>query len=152
MTCDIWWLWLLLLWTNPFILFEVLSIPGTILPPGYSLWLFSYKPFYVVSLRRPTMACLLFLLFISPLCGVAETPDYGTLVNYFHHKSFMWCRSGARLWHAVIYLPYEPFMRCRSDARLRHARYLLSFRGIASDTRSVHFITTLLLHIHVVNK
>ena len=45
MTFDIWWLWLLLLWTNPFILFEVVSILGTVLPPGYSLWLFSYKHF-----------------------------------------------------------------------------------------------------------
>ena len=35
---------------------------------------------YVVSLRRPTVACLLFLLFISPLCGVAQTPDCGMLV------------------------------------------------------------------------
>ena len=68
---------------------------------------------------------------ISPLCRVAETPDCGMLVNYLLYKPFMWCRS---------------------DARLRHARYLLSFRGVASYTRLVHFITTLLLHIHVAYK
>ena len=70
------------------------------------------------------------------------------VVTYFTYKPFMWCRSDARLWHAVIYLPYEPFIRCRSDARLRHARYLLSFRDIALDI----IITTLLLHIHVAYK
>ena len=32
-----------------------------------------------MSLRRPTVACLLFVYFISPLCGVAQTPDWGTL-------------------------------------------------------------------------
>ena len=32
-----------------------------------------------MSLRGPTVACLLFLLFISPLCGVAQTPDWGML-------------------------------------------------------------------------
>jgi hypothetical protein len=30
-----------------------------------------------VSLRRPTVACLLFIFHISPLCGVAQTPDCG---------------------------------------------------------------------------
>ena len=32
-----------------------------------------------MSHRRPTVACLLFLLFISPLCGVAQTPDWGMI-------------------------------------------------------------------------
>ena len=32
-----------------------------------------------MSLRCPTVACLLFLLFISPLCGVAQTPDWGMI-------------------------------------------------------------------------
>ena len=32
-----------------------------------------------MSLRRPTVACLLFLLLISPLCGVTQTPDWGML-------------------------------------------------------------------------
>ena len=48
----------------PFILFELLCIPGTVLPLGYSLWLLSYKP-------------------------------------------FMWCRSDARLRHALYYYPFE---------------------------------------------
>ena len=36
-----------------------------------------------MSLRRPTVACLLFILLIIPLCGVAQTPDCGMLVIYF---------------------------------------------------------------------
>ena len=32
-----------------------------------------------MSPRRPTVACLLYLLYISPLCGVAQTPDWGML-------------------------------------------------------------------------
>ena len=43
-------LWLMMIMITiitdwPFTLFELLSLPGTVLPPGYSLWLFSYKPF-----------------------------------------------------------------------------------------------------------
>ena len=37
--CDYYYIGLTLL------LLELWSIPGTVLPPGYSLWLFSYKPF-----------------------------------------------------------------------------------------------------------
>ena len=59
-----------------------------------------------MSLRRPTAAFLL-----SPLCGVAKTPD---------------CE-----------ISFKPFMWCRLDARLRHAFYLFTFRGVAPDTRSV---------------
>ena len=70
------------------------------------LFIYSLYALYVVSLRRPTVACLLFLLFISPLCGVAQTPDWGMI-------------------------------------------YLITFRGVASDTRSVHSITTPVLHIRI---
>ena len=151
MTCDLWWLWLLLLWTNPFILFEVLSIPGTVLPPGYSLWLFSYKPFMWCRSYAWLWHAVIYLIY-KPFMWYRSDARLWHAVIYLLYKPFMWCCSDARLWHAVIYLPYEPFMWCRSDARLRHARYLLSFRGVASDTRLVHFITTLLLHIHVAYK
>ena len=59
-----------------------------------------------MPLRRPTVAFLLFVYLISPLCGVAQTTDWGML-------------------------------------------YILSFRGVALDTRSVHSIFILWLHIHV---
>ena len=42
--------------------------------------------------------------FISPLCGVAQTPDCGMFVFYFQIKTFMWCRSDARLWHVCLLL------------------------------------------------
>ena len=41
-----------------------------------------------MSLRRPTAACLLFIYFISPLCGVTQTPDCGILFP-LHYCSFM---------------------------------------------------------------
>ena len=59
-------------------------------------WIFTviklFISLYVVLLRRPTVACLLFIYFISPLCGVAETPDYAMLVIYLLYKPFLWCR------------------------------------------------------------
>ena len=69
---------------------------------------------------------------ISPLCDVAQTSDYGTLVIYFWYKPFMWCRSDVRLWHALSFIfYYRPFMRCRLDARLRHCYFIfLPFRGV----------------------
>ena len=32
---------------------------------------------------------------------------------------------------------YKPFMWCRLDARVRHVKFIFTFRGVASDTRSV---------------
>ena len=60
-----------------------------------------------MSLRRPTMACLFFRLFISPLCGVGQTPDCGMLVISIIYKPFMWCRSDAQLRHDLNYYPFE---------------------------------------------
>ena len=44
--------------------------------------------------------CYLFI--ISPLCGVAQTPDCGTFVIYFTYEPFLWCRSDARLRHSIL--------------------------------------------------
>ena len=44
---------------------------------------------------------------ISPLCGVAETPDCGMLVIYLLNKPYMWCRADARLRHALYYYRFE---------------------------------------------
>ena len=76
---------------------------------GSTSWIFTvniYKPF-MLSLRRPTVACLLFIYFISPLCGVAQTPDCGMLLIIYSYKPFMWRRSDVRLRHALIYYPFE---------------------------------------------
>ena len=51
-----------------------------VLPPGYSLWLLSYKPF----MRRRSDVRL-----------------WRVLVSHFKYKPFMWCRSDVRLWHAL---------------------------------------------------
>ena len=81
MTCDWWWFWLLLLWTN-----------------------LSYYLNYWVSLGR---FCLLDIHcdypLISPLCGVAQTPNCGMLVISFTYKPFMWCRTDAWLWHVCYF-------------------------------------------------
>ena len=99
----------------------------------------------------------IFTMIISPLCGVAQTPDCGMFVISFSYKPFMWRRSDARLWHVcysiffisplcgiaqtldwgmfVISFSHKPFMRRRSDARLWHACYFIYFisplRGVA---------------------
>ena len=60
-----------------------------------------------MSLRRPTVANLLFIFLISPLWGVTQTPDCGMPVIYFRYKPFMWRRLDARLRHALFYYPFE---------------------------------------------
>ena len=91
-----------------------------------------------MSLRRPTVALLLFTFDISPLCDVAQTSDCGILAIYFWYKPFSTCRLDVRLCHALSFIfQYEPFMWCRSDARLWHVKFTFTFRGVASDTRSV---------------
>ena len=60
-----------------------------------------------MSLRCPTMACLLFIYFRSPLCGVAETPDCGMFVTYLPYKPFRWRRADTRLRHALYYYPFK---------------------------------------------
>ena len=88
--------------------------------------------------------------FISPFCGVAQTPDCGMPVICLLYKPFMWCRSDARLWHAVIYLFYKPFMWCRSDARLRHDLSYYPFEeSLQTPDRCIFLISILGLHIHV---
>ena len=64
-----------------------------------------------MSLRRPTVALLLFTFNESPFCDVAQTPDSGISFKAlyvaslgrptvaFLLKPFMWRRSDARLWH-----------------------------------------------------
>ena len=83
-----------------------------------------------MSLRRPTVAFLLFTFDISPLCDVAQTSDCGILVIYFHYKPFSRCRLDVRLWHALSFtFQYKPFMWCRPDARLRHVNLFLPFEA-----------------------
>ena len=46
----------------------------------------------------------IFTMIISPLCGIAQTPDCGMFVISFSYKPFMWRRSDARLWHACYFI------------------------------------------------
>ena len=96
-----------------------------------------------MSPRRPTVAHSLFTFDISPLRDVAQMSDYGIRIIYFHYKPFSRCRLDVRLWHALSFIfRNEPFMWCRPDTRLRHGQFTFTFRGVASDTRSVfsHFV------------
>ena len=73
-------------------------------PVALSVIFFRYKPsLWCRADVRLWHACY-FSFDISPLCGVAQTPDCGIVVNYFHYKPFMWWRSDARLWHACYVL------------------------------------------------
>jgi len=44
---------------------------------------------------------------MTPLCGVAETPDCGMLDILSTYKPFMWCRLDARLRHTLYCYPFE---------------------------------------------
>ena len=65
-----------------------------------------------MSLRRPTVALLIFTFDISPLCDVTQTSDCGTHRHLlFQYKPFMWCRPDARLRHCyfIFYLSRRRF-------------------------------------------
>ena len=64
-----------------------------------------------MSRRRPPVALLSFIFLISPLCGVAQTPDCVMLVIYLPYKPFMWCCSDAWLRHALYYYPFEMLLQ-----------------------------------------
>ena len=102
-----------------------------------------------MSLRRPTVAYLLFTFVIGPVCDAAQTSNGGIPVIYIFCKPCLRCCSDVRLWH-FFYSPLcdvaqtsdcgiyftalyvmslrrptvafllKPFMRCRSDVRLWH--------------------------------
>ena len=63
--------------------------------------------------------------FISPFCGVAQTPDCGMLVVHLPFKKpFMWCRPDARLRH---YYSCSFLSRSHSDPRLAPVLLFLQF-------------------------
>ena len=106
MTCDLWWLWWLLLWTNHLHYFNYwVSLGRFYLLDIHCDYLF-YKPFMWCRWDARLWHCLLFIDFISPLCGVAQTPDCGMFVILLY-KPFMWRRSDARLRHALYYYPFK---------------------------------------------
>ena len=107
MTDDLWWLCLFLLWTNPlYYLNYRVSLGRFYLLDIHCDYLF-YKPFIWCRRDARLWHCLIFIYFISPLCGVAQTPDCGMLVIYLPYKPFMWCRLDARLRHASYHGPFE---------------------------------------------
>ena len=69
-----------------------------------------------MSLRRPTVARLLFILNKALSAMSPRRPTVARLSFTFQYKPFMWCRL---------------------DARLRHDVHLFTFRGVAPDTRLV---------------
>ena len=86
------------------------SISGMVLHLGYSLWLFLLKPFmWCRSDARLWHVCY-FLLFISPLCGVAQTPDCG-IVNLFAPFSRSHFRHSITTYYFYIAYSYITHMR-----------------------------------------
>ena len=82
-----------------------------------------------MSHRRPTVACWLFLLFISPLCGVTQTPDCGMLhiiilsrrrfrhsIGAFHFYS--WIVYSCFIWIICLRASWTLFHNWRSDHRI----------------------------------
>ena len=70
------------------------------------LWatkILSYEALYVMSLRRPTVACLSFISVISPLCGVAPTPDCGIIILTVSSRGVI----QTLVWHPVFILGFR---------------------------------------------
>ncbi len=107
-----------------------------VLPPGYSLWLFSYKPFMWC---RPDAR-------LRHYYSWDGSTSWIFAVITFSYKPFLWRRSDARLRHACCsFTFYKPFTWCRLDARLRHY-YFCVFRSRShSDTR----LAPVLLFLHL---
>ena len=102
-----------------------------------------------MSLRRPTVADLLFTFVIGPVCDVAQTSD--CVISFkslyvmsprrptvaFLLKPFMWCRLDARLWHA-FYL----FTLSR-----RRSRHPIGFQLFVLLTMSCRFLLFIFLTV-----
>ena len=88
-----------------------------------------------MSLRRPTVARLLFTFDISPFCDVAQTSDCARLLFTFDISPFCDVDQASDCGTLVIYLRYKPFLQCHSNVRLWHACQLLfnisPLRGVA---------------------
>ena len=93
-------LWSLLFWTNHLYLAFLLSIPGMVLPPGYSLWLFSYKTFMWCRSDVRLWHVRLLSPVISPLCVVAQTSDCGIITIL---AVSAWGVFQTLVWHPVLY-------------------------------------------------
>ena len=90
-------------WTNHLYYVFFLSIPGMVLPPGYSQWLFSYKPF---------------------LWCRSDARLRHAYCSFNSYKPFMWCRPDARLRH---YYSCSFLSRSHSDPRLAPVLLFLQF-------------------------
>ena len=79
-----------------------------------------------MSLRRPTVACLLFTFDISPLCGVALTPDCGIVILAFFSRGVI----QTLVWHPVFLrhcISCIFLLRSHSDPRLAPSIYFWDF-------------------------
>ena len=106
MTCDSWWLWLLLLWTNNLHYLNYWVSLGRFYLLDIHCDCFLISPLCGVA-QTPDCGMLVIHLLISPLCGVAQTPDCGMPFIPFIYKPFLWCLSDARLRHASYFYPFE---------------------------------------------
>ena len=91
MTCDSWWLWSLLLWTNHLY---------------YVYYWVSLGWFYLLDIHCDYS-------FISPLCGVAQTPDCGIIISAFSARGVI----QTLVWHQYYYFCIYR-SRSHSDTRL----------------------------------
>jgi hypothetical protein len=92
-----------------------------------------------MSLRRPTVAFLLFNFYISPLCDVAQTSDCGIQIIYFHYKPFSRCRTQTSDCGTYCYLLFNISPLCGVAPTPDCGMLIFTLRGVASDTRSVFF-------------
>ena len=94
---------------------------------------------------------VIYLSLISPLCGVAQTPDCGMFVIYLSLISPL-CGvvQAPDCGMFVIYLSFiSPLCGVAQTPDCGIVNLFATFRGVISDTRSVHSIFTPVLHVHI---
>ena len=88
-----------------------------------------------MSLRRPTVARTIFYFFIiSPLCGVAQTPDCGTVILAFSSRGFIQTLVWLRHYYSCSFLS-----RSHSDPRLAPSIYFGISGGLPPDFSVIFF-------------
>ena len=79
-----------------------------------------------MSPRRPTLACVLFHLLISPLCGVAQTPDWGTLHTIIlSRRHFRHLIGAFHFYSLIVYSCFIWMIYLRASWTLYHNRQVI---------------------------
>ena len=102
MTCDLWWLWLLL-WTNTLYYWIYWVSLGRFYLLDIHCDYFSYKPFLWRRSDARLRNARCSSTFYKPLCGVAQTPDCGIIISAFSARGVI----QTLVWHLYYYSAFS---------------------------------------------